>query len=96
MNQNHQAVSMDVQRKASSDYLNGGIDNMSGVLTDQLNVQRSIDANIKQLLQLIAVNGTNGLSPSTVQNTPLQTVGNNFNKLQQPSTFDCSSIHETD
>ena len=86
MNQNYQAVSMDVQRKASSDYLNGGIDNMSGVLTDQLNVQRSIDANIKQLLQLIAVNGTNGLSPSTVQNTPLQTVGNNFNKLQQPST----------
>jgi hypothetical protein len=61
MNQNYQAVSMDVQRKASSDYLNGGIDNMGSVLADQLNVQRSIDTNIRSLVKLLSNGALNGV-----------------------------------
>lgn len=47
----YQSVSMDAQRKVSDDYIGGGISNMSGVLTEQLEVQKSIDNNIRLLVE---------------------------------------------
>lgn len=56
-NQEYQAAATDVQRKASSDYLNGGVDKMGGVLTDQLSVQKSIDDNIRMLVKILQNGG---------------------------------------
>lgn len=73
-NQDYQAVSMEAQRKASSDYLNGGVDKMSGVLGEQLNVQKSIDTNIKQLVQLIS-SGKLSQQLQSPQTTPVTDQG---------------------
>lgn len=63
-NQDYQAVALEAQRKASSDYLNGGIDSVANVLNEQLTVQKSIDTNIKRLVDELTKNG----SPSLQQN----------------------------
>ena len=74
-NQDYQQVSMDAQRKASSDYLNTGIDKVGGVLGEQLNVQKSIDTNIKQLVQLIQ-SGKFSQEIQSPQTTPVSDKGN--------------------
>lgn len=82
VSQDYQTVSMEAQRKASSEYLNGGIDKMGGVLGEQLNVQKSIDNNIKQLVQLIK-SGNLSQAMQGPQTTPVSGQGG-----QSQPTFD--------
>lgn len=83
----YQAVALDAQRKVSNDFLNGGIDKMGGVLGEQLEVQKSIDAGIKELVSYMksgkGIHASMDTAKSNIESDQDQSNGGRFAQGKQ-------------